>query len=183
MGKTISKIWQKYLKNKESRIIMIGLDAAGKTTILYKLKLGEVVETIPTIGFNVEQIEYHNVSLTVWDCGWQRTCRPLWRVYFKNARGLIFVVDSHDRDRINDARIELQSLLDEEQLMNVEILILANKQDLPNAMNTDEIINKLELYGIRGRNWYIQKACAITGEGLLEGLDWLACALTSKKSG
>ena len=77
----------------------VGLDAAGKTTILYKLKLGEIVTTIPTIGFNVETVEYKNIQFTVWDVGGQDKIRPLWRHYFSNTQGLIFVVDSNDRDR------------------------------------------------------------------------------------
>ena len=72
----------------------VGLDAAGKTTILYKLKLGEVVTTIPTIGFNVETVHYKNITFTVWDVGGQDKIRPLWRHYYEDAQGLIFVVDS-----------------------------------------------------------------------------------------
>lgn len=89
----------------------VGLDAAGKTTILYKLKLGEIVTTIPTIGFNVETVEYKNICFTVWDVGGQDKIRPLWRHYFQNTQGLIFVVDSNDRDRINEAEKELQNMV------------------------------------------------------------------------
>jgi len=87
------------------------LDAAGKTTILYKLKLGEIVTTIPTIGFNVETVEYKNICFTVWDVGGQDKIRPLWRHYFQNTQGLIFVIDSNDRDRINEAEKELLSMV------------------------------------------------------------------------
>lgn len=92
-------------------LISVGLDAAGKTTILYKLKLGEVVTTIPTIGFNVESVEYKNICFTVWDVGGQDKIRPLWRHYFQNTQGLIFVVDSNDRDRITEAEKELQNMV------------------------------------------------------------------------
>merc|ERR1712232_945186 len=68
-GLAFTKLWQRMLGSKEMRILMVGLDAAGKTTILYKLKLGEVVTTIPTIGFNVETVEYKNISFNVWDIG------------------------------------------------------------------------------------------------------------------
>merc|ERR1712154_71057 len=87
----------------EMRILMVGLDAAGKTTILYKLKLGEVVTTIPTIGFNVETVEYRNLSFTVWDIGGQDKIRPLWRYYYQGTHALIYVVDSNDRERIDDS--------------------------------------------------------------------------------
>lgn len=89
----------------------MGLDAAGKTTILYNLKLGEIVTTIPTIGFNVETVEYKNISFTVWDVGGQDKIRPLWRHYFQNTQGLIYVVDSNDRERIAEAQRELQNMV------------------------------------------------------------------------
>merc|ERR1712014_221302 len=98
------------------RILMVGLDAAGKTTILYKLKLGEVVTTVPTIGFNVESVKYKNISFTVWDMGGQDKIRNLWRVYLKGSAGIIFVVDSTDKMRITEARHELTKLLEEEDL-------------------------------------------------------------------
>jgi len=104
MGLTFSKFWSRMFGKKEMRILMVGLDAAGKTTILYKLKLGEVVTTIPTIGFNVETVEYKNISFTVWDVGGQDKIRPLWRHYYQNTQGVIFVVDSNDRDRIDDSK-------------------------------------------------------------------------------
>merc|ERR1711892_1638929 len=95
---------------------MVGLDAAGKTTILYKLKLGEIVTTIPTIGFNVETVEYKNISFTAWDVGGQDKIRPLWRHYYQNTQGLIFVVDSSDRERIQESHDELHKMLNEDEL-------------------------------------------------------------------
>ena len=83
MGLAFSRIWERMFGKQEMRILMVGLDAAGKTTILYKLKLGEVVTTIPTIGFNVETVEYKNISFTVWDVGGQDKIRPLWRHYYQ----------------------------------------------------------------------------------------------------
>ncbi|TBU64108.1 ARF/SAR [Dichomitus squalens] len=157
-----------------SGILMVGLDAAGKTTILYKLKLGEIVTTIPTIGFNVETVEYKNISFTVWDVGGQDKIRPLWRHYFQNTQGIIFVVDSNDRERISEAREELQRMLNEDELRDALLLVFANKQDLPNAMNAAEITDKLGLHGLRQRTWFIQAACATSGDGLYEGLEWLS---------
>ena len=111
MGSIFSSIWTRMLGNVEMRILMVGLDAAGKTTILYKLKLGEVVTPIPTIGFNVEEVTYKNISFHVWDVGGQDKIRQLWRHYYTNTQGIIFVIDSNDRDRIEDARDELHKLL------------------------------------------------------------------------
>lgn len=181
MGLMFSSLFNKLWGKTECRILMVGLDAAGKTTILYKLKLGEVVTTIPTIGFNVETVEYKNVSFTVWDVGGQDKIRPLWRHYYQNTNGLIFVVDSNDRDRIDDAREELQKMLNEDEMRDAIILVFANKQDLPNAMTAAEITDKLGLHNLRNRQWFIQSACATTGDGLYEGLDWLTNKLTQKK--
>ncbi|CEQ40048.1 SPOSA6832_01623 [Sporobolomyces salmonicolor] len=128
------------------RILMVGLDAAGKTTILYKLKLGEIVTTIPTIDF-------------------------------QNTQGIIFVVDSNDRERVSEAREELQRMLNEDELRDALLLVFANKQDLPNAMNAAEITDKLGLHSLRQRTWYIQATCATSGDGLYEGLEWLSTNL------
>uniref|UniRef100_A0A3B4AP12 ADP-ribosylation factor n=1 Tax=Periophthalmus magnuspinnatus TaxID=409849 RepID=A0A3B4AP12_9GOBI len=189
MGNVFGQLFKGLFGKKEMRILMVGLDAAGKTTILYKLKLGEIVTTIPTIGmdallslfafhlplgFNVETVEYKNISFTVWDVGGQDKIRPLWRHYFQNTQGLIFVVDSNDRERVNEAREELSRMLSEDELRDAVLLVFANKQDLPNAMNAAEITDKLGLHSLRHRNWYIQATCATSGDGLYEGLDWLS---------
>uniref|UniRef100_A0A803NR85 ADP-ribosylation factor n=1 Tax=Cannabis sativa TaxID=3483 RepID=A0A803NR85_CANSA len=179
MGLSISRFMRMFFAKKEMRILMVGLDAAGKTTILYKLKLGEVVTTIPTIGFNVETVEYKNVSFTVWDVGGQEI-RPLWRHYFQNTQGLIFVVDSNDRERISEAKDELHRMLNEDELRYATLLVFANKQDLPNAMSVSEITDKLGLHSMRQRRWYIQAACATAGQGLYEGLDWLSSNISTK---
>ncbi|XP_027076210.1 ADP-ribosylation factor 1-like isoform X2 [Coffea eugenioides] len=180
MGLAISRFAKMLFAKKEMRILMVGLDAAGKTTILYKLKLGEIVTTIPTIGFNVETVEYKNASFTVWDVGGQDKIRPLWRHYFQNTQGLIFVVDSNDKERISEARDELHRMLNEEELRDAILLVFANKQDLPNAMRVSEITDKLGLHSLRQRRWYIQSACATSGQGLYEGLDWLSSNISSK---
>ncbi|XP_055388771.1 uncharacterized protein LOC129617682 [Condylostylus longicornis] len=182
MGLAMGRLFSKLFGKKEMRILMVGLDAAGKTTILYKLKLGEVVTTIPTIGFNVETVEYKNISFTVWDIGGQDKIRPLWRHYFSNTQGLIFVVDSNDRDRIEAAREELHRMLQEDELRDAVLLVFANKQDLPNAMTAAEVTDKLHLHVIKNRNWFIQSTCATTGDGLYEGLDWLSRILAKHKS-
>lgn len=145
--------------------------------MLYKLKIGEKVDTVPTIGFNVESIEYRNVSFTVWDVGGQSKIRALWKHYFQNAQGLIFVVDCNDGERMGEARDELQRLVSEPELRDVKVLVFANKQDLPQAMNVAQVSETLGLTAMRGRPWFVQGCCGTTGEGLLEGLDWLATTL------
>ncbi|XP_077356441.1 ADP-ribosylation factor 4 [Festucalex cinctus] len=174
MGLTISTMFARLFGKKQMRILMVGLDAAGKTTILYKLKLGEVVTTIPTIGFNVETVEYKNICFTVWDVGGQDKIRPLWRHYFQNTQGLIFVVDSNDRERVAESAEELGKMIQEDDLKDAVLLVFANKQDLPNAMTASELTDKLGLNEMRGRTWYVQATCATQGTGLYEGLDWLS---------
>ncbi|XP_004548856.1 ADP-ribosylation factor 4 [Maylandia zebra] len=173
MGVIISHIFSRLFSKHPVRILMVGLDAAGKTTLLYKLKLGEVVTTIPTIGFNVETVEYKNISFTVWDVGGQTIIRPLWRHYYVNTQGLIFVVDSNDPERIKEASEELHTLLQEDELKGVAVLVFANKQDLPRAMSVSDIIEALSLKGV-SQPWSVQPSCAVSGTGLVEGLDWLS---------
>lgn len=182
MGSTFSYLFNRLLGKEDVRILMVGLDNAGKTTILYRLKLEEVVSTVPTLGFNVETVTYKNISFTVWDIGGQDKIRNLWRVYFQGTQGLIFVVDSADKERIEEARLELQKLLSEELLANVVLLVFANKQDMPDAMSASEVREKLGLVNTRNGPWFVQSSCAVKGEGLYEGLDWLAGQIKQRKS-
>ncbi|KAM3918505.1 ADP-ribosylation factor 4-like [Leptodactylus fuscus] len=183
MGLTISSLFSRLFSKKQMRILMAGLDAAGKTTILYKLKWGEIVTTIPTIGFNLGTVEYKNICFTVWDVGGWDKRRPLWRHYFQNTQGLIFVVDRNDRERIQEAAEELKNMLQEDELRAAMLLIFANKQDLPNAMAINEMTDKLRLQALRNRPWYMQATCATQGTGLYEGLYWLLNKLSSVKKG
>ena len=106
---------------------MVGLDAAGKSTILYQLKMSETVKTIQTIGFYVETLNYKNLNFTVWDGGGQDKIRVLWKHYYTKTDGLIYVVDSNDRDRIEDSAEELKKMLAEEDLKDCAVLVMANK--------------------------------------------------------
>ncbi|XP_016417540.1 ADP-ribosylation factor 4b [Sinocyclocheilus rhinocerous] len=180
MGVFFSNLFSRLFEKKEMRLLMVGLDAAGKTTVLYKLKLGEVVTTIPTLGFNVETVEYKNISFTVWDVGGQDVIRRLWRHYYQNTKGLIFVVDSSDHDRIETAAEELNAMLAEDEMRDALLLVLANKQDLPKAMAVHELTDRLGLHALRGRQWFVQATCAVQGSGLYEGLDWLSDQLSKR---
>ncbi|CAD8084019.1 unnamed protein product [Paramecium primaurelia] len=180
MGIPLSTLFNSWFSNKEMRILMVGLDAAGKTTILYKLKLGEVVSSVPTIGFNVEKVEYKNINFTVWDIGGQDKLRLLWRHYFTGSQGIIFVIDSSDKERINIAKEELMRLMGDEELRDAALLVLANKFDI-SQVSVDELISKLELQSLR-REWFVQTTCAITGDGLYQGLDWLSKQFKKRKN-
>ncbi|CAI4224617.1 unnamed protein product [Auanema sp. JU1783] len=166
---------------REMRILVLGLDGAGKTTILYRLQVGEVVTTIPTIGFNVEQVEYKNLKFQVWDLGGQTSIRPYWRCYYANTDAIIYVVDSADRDRIGISRQELVAMLQEDELQGAILAVLANKQDIPNCLTAAEIHKALGLEALRNRTFQIFKTSASKGEGLDEAMEWLANQLQQKK--
>merc|ERR1712137_1469924 len=145
-------------------------------------KLGEVVTTIPTVGFNVESVECKNIRFMVWDVGGQDKIRRLWHYYFQGTRGLIFVVDSSDRNRVEYAREELMEVLGADEMREAALLVFANKQGLPSAMPAAEMTEKLGLHRMRSRQWFIQSTCATSGDGLHEGLSWLSRMLSSRKS-
>ena len=123
----LQNVYGRFNSKTPVRLLMLGLDAAGKTTILYKLKLNETVNTIPTIGFNVETVTYKNLEFNCWDVGGQTTLRPLLQHYYANCQGLIFVVDSNDRERINEAAEVFNNLVNDEELKDCAILVFANK--------------------------------------------------------
>ncbi|GAM19065.1 hypothetical protein SAMD00019534_022400, partial [Acytostelium subglobosum LB1] len=177
MGQLITRIYNLFDSKQSHRILMIGLDAAGKTTMLYKLKVGEVVSTTPTIGFNVETIEYKNISFTVWDVGGQNKIRVLWRHYYQNSSAVIFVLDSTDIERFDEAREEIARFSEDESLRGAPILIMCNKQDMKGAATIAEVMEKLNLNQIRDRKWYCQPTVATTGAGMYEGLEWLSQTL------
>lgn len=181
MGNYFMKGFQRLFGGPEVRILMVGLDNAGKTTILYKFRLNETVSTLPTIGFNVETVKYKNIAFTVWDIGGQDKIRSLWRVYLKGSTGLIFVVDSSDKQRLGEAKTELHKLLEEEDLKDAHILVFANKQDVLGALSVNEIKSGLALADMTSHNWFIQPTAAIKGEGLFQGLDWLAQQIQSNQ--
>ncbi|KAG6849918.1 hypothetical protein H0H93_003786 [Arthromyces matolae] len=137
---------------------MLGFDSVGKTTILYQLKLGKLVHSIPTIGFNIETVEYKNISFTVWDVGGQGRVRAIWRHYYRDTNAIIFVVDSSERDNhyISIVREELYRALNEPELHNIPLLVLANKKDIEGGLTTEELNDKLGLRGFRTRAWKIQ---------------------------
>lgn len=125
----------------------------------------------------METIQFKGINFSVWDVGGQDRIRPLWRHYFQNTQGIIFVVDSNDHERIDEARKELMSMLEEDELKDAVLLVFANKQDLPNAMRPGEVTEALGLPRLHSRKWHVQGATATTGDGLVEGFLWLKDAL------
>ncbi|RUS80356.1 hypothetical protein EGW08_011895 [Elysia chlorotica] len=167
-------------KEKEVRILMLGLDNAGKTTILKKFN-GEDIDTIsPTLGFNIKTLEHRGFKLNIWDVGGQKSLRSYWRNYFESTDALIWVVDSADRMRLSDCKKELHALLVEERLAGATLLVFANKQDLPGSLTAPEIREALDLDSIKTHHWLIQDCSAVTGENLLNGMDWVVNDIASR---
>ncbi len=177
--------FQSAFEQKQGQILLIGLDAAGKTTIVNRLKLASTKETVPTIGFSVETITYKNVKFAMWDIGGQERLRQLWKHYYDGANAIIWVLDSNDRDRIDIAKSELERVLKEPMLAGASLLVLCNKQDLPNRLAPSQVVDLLGLRTngelTRGRKWFVQgcSAASPNADGLYEGLDWLAGHLPS----
>ncbi|XP_010164713.1 ADP-ribosylation factor-like protein 14 [Antrostomus carolinensis] len=165
----------KHSKIKQANILMLGLDSAGKSTLLYKFKCNEVFLTIPTIGFNVDMIETgKDLTLTFWDVGGQQKMRQVWCNFLENTDGLLYVVDSADKRRLEESKKEFEVVLKNEFIKNVPVVVLANKQDLPGALNAEEITRRFNVKKYcSDRNWYVQPCCALTGEGLSEALQTL----------
>ncbi|XP_062034230.1 ADP-ribosylation factor-like protein 14 [Lepus europaeus] len=166
----------KNLRAKQAQILLLGLDSAGKSTLLYKLKLDKDIATIPTIGFNVEMLELEkSLSLTVWDVGGQEKMRTVWSYYCENTDGLVYVVDSSDKQRLEKSRKEFEHILKNEHIQHVPVVLLANKQDVPGALSAEDITRMFKVKKLcSDRNWYVQPCCAVTGDGLAEGFRKLA---------
>ncbi|GAB5353348.1 hypothetical protein AAMO2058_000029300 [Amorphochlora amoebiformis] len=178
VAEVMGSMWKRWFERRIlTNVVMLGLDAAGKTAVLYKLRLGTTPQTIPTMGFNTEAIAYKNYEFRIWDVGGQDRIRTLWDYHLDGARVVIFVVDSADRARLPKARMELHRLMKDERLKQAHLLVYANKQDQANAISAKNLATQLNLEAIRNRSWYLQGSCARTGEGLYEGLDWLVSEL------
>ncbi|XP_052682621.1 uncharacterized protein LOC128163145 isoform X1 [Crassostrea angulata] len=153
------------------RLILVGLDGAGKTSLLYKLSLGDFVTTKPTLGFNVETISYNNNTITLWDMGGTPSIRRLWKHYYLNCHGMIFVIDGSARDRLQDADDLLTSLLMEKELHGIPMVFLANKKDIEGALTEKDVIEYFCLDEISNRLCTVQRTSALTGEGIEKALD------------
>ncbi|CAM2108855.1 putative ADP-ribosylation factor-like protein 5C isoform X1 [Lepidochelys kempii] len=172
MGQLFAKLMSIF-GSQEHKVIIVGLDNAGKTTILYQFLMNEVVHTSPTIGSNVEEIILRKTHFLMWDIGGQETLRSTWNTYYSNTEFVILVIDSTDRERLTVTKEELYKMLAHEDLQNAAVLIFANKQDVKNSMTTSEISKFLTLSSIKDHPWHIQGCCALTGEGLPAGLEWM----------
>lgn len=133
---------------------------------------------LKTIGANVQQIKYKNIDFLMWDIGGQETIRQHWSSYFMNAKALIMVVDSTDKERLGIVRDELHKIVDHDTIKDASLLVFANKQDVKGGLSATQISEILKLTSLKDRQWHIQGCCALTGEGLFQGLDWIVSKLT-----
>lgn len=160
-------------------IAILGLDSAGKTTVLYRLQFNEFVNTVPTKGFNAEKVKVpvgdsRSVTFHFWDVGGQEKLRPLWKSYTRGTDGIVFVVDSLDAERMEEAKTELYKIARSSENQGVPVLIIANKQDMRQALSLSQIETMLALKELGPVTpWHLQPTCAIIGEGLREGLERL----------
>ncbi|CAM9573440.1 unnamed protein product [Scytosiphon promiscuus] len=188
MGIVLSRVFQALFGSKEVRILILGLDNAGKTTILYRLQneADDNIQTIPTIGFNVETLQYKNIKFQqVWDLGGQTSIRPYWRCYYPNTDAIVFVRAREGEEETVIASCGLRDTMDgEEELKDAILLVFANKQDQPGSLSSTEASTRLDcvsealgLPEIRSRQWSIQEASALKGKGLFEGFDWLVTCI------
>ncbi|XP_041737815.1 ADP-ribosylation factor-like protein 4D [Coregonus clupeaformis] len=178
-----------FLPNFQSlHVVVIGLDSAGKTSLLYRLKLREFVETIPTKGFNTERIKVAvgssraATTFQVWDVGGQEKLRPLWKSYTRRTDGLVFVVDAAETERIEEAKVELHRISRSAENQGVPVLVLANKQDLDSAVSAVEVEKALALHELSNSTLHHTQGCsALNGQGLQPGLEKLYEMILKRK--
>jgi len=202
MGNLFSSLFGR-LKKRDTRVLLLGLDHAGKTTVLSQMGLQEmytkqqkikdeqegiddidIQNVVPTVGFNVKEVMFGKLQFVLWDLGGQTNIRQMWKHYYKGTDGVIYVIDSSDHGRIQESKQEIENLLCQEELKECCLLIIANKMDKPNAMSTTELIAKLALEDNIGKSrpWFVQSTCALSGEGLKRALEWFVEKLQQRQT-
>lgn len=171
---SLQNLLQKLKKSdRQYRLLILGLDNAGKTSCLKRLAEENISDILPTHGFNVKSLSVQGIKLDLWDIGGKKDARAFWQNYFDSTNALIYVIDSTDRKRLEETGTELIILLQDERLADIPLLVLANKQDLASPISESELISSLNLKSISGRQWKLQSCSVKTGEGLVPGFEWL----------
>ncbi|XP_065843314.1 ADP-ribosylation factor-related protein 1-like [Oscarella lobularis] len=186
MFSLISGLW-KYLRRKdEYYVVILGLDNAGKTTFLEQVKGTYVPSYKPlshsqvttTVGLNLGKIDVGSVQLTFWDVGGQRDLQSLWDKYYEECHAIVYVVDSSDRDRLEESFMAFNSVIEDDSLLAAPLLILANKQDVQGALSVDDIKSHFQAsaHKLNKRDCTVMSLSAIHGEGIQKSIEWLlAC--------
>lgn len=160
----------------EARVLIVGLDCSGKTTIVNSLLGKDMMQVAPTLGFNIDEYRpaASALSISLWDVGGQSTIRTYWRNYFSQTDALIWVIDSTDRRRLDVCRRALSEVLHAERLQGCLVVILCNKQDVSTALSADEIAGLLALDRLcRNRPYRVFPCSARERTGVAEAFDWL----------
>ncbi|KNH08748.1 Small GTPase superfamily ARF/SAR type [Perkinsela sp. CCAP 1560/4] len=166
-------------RERELRIIILGLDNAGKSSILKHILGEDPMWTDPTYGFSIRSKVYENHLINFWDIGGQRSLRPFWRNYFEKTDGIIWVVDGSDAGRFGEHVQELNNILRDARLLKCSVLLLVNKQDLYPDRELDVIQETLSSLEDRTR-LRVLPCSAYTGKGINEGLSWLLLNIQQK---
>jgi len=174
MGSVLSIFNDWAFASKQAQILILGLDASGKTTILNRLKHGEHTVTVPTIGFNHESFKYGNLTFSAFDIGGQDKFRKMWHHYYSNSDAIVFIVDAADKQRFPTAQTELHKLLTNPTLQSIPFLIFANKQDIAGAATTSELTNAMNMYSVKDRQWKVCESVGVSGIGIDKGFQWLS---------
>lgn len=167
-------------KEREMRLLILGLDNAGKTTIVKKFNGEDINSISPTLGFQIKTLYFENYKLSIWDVGGQVSIRTYWRNFFEQTDGLIWVIDSSDKSRLEICKNELHELLKQEKLIGSTLLIFYNKSDIEGSMSLEDITEFLELKRIKSRHWAILPSSGFSGKGLLQGMKWLVDEISSR---
>jgi small GTP-binding protein len=167
---------------ERGRFLMIGIDQAGKTSVLYWMKFRKRIKTVPTFGFNVETIcgtdfsfgDEEISSFDIWDVGGANRTRAFWTYYYRGMCGIIFVVDASQKERILESAEALKSVISDEKTKNVSLLVLVNKIDLHGCMSKQEIAGKLKIKDIQNRKVKVLEISTVNGKGMDEVVKWLS---------
>ncbi|CBY19390.1 unnamed protein product [Oikopleura dioica] len=167
--------WLKALFFKEEmELSLVGLQYSGKTTFVNVIASGSYTEdTIPTVGFNMRKVQKGNVSIKIWDIGGQPRFRTMWERYCRGVNVIVYMVDAADHDKIEQTTRELHELLDKPSLQGMPVLVLGNKNDLPNALDVDSLTDKLNLDRIDDREVAVYTISCKNKNNLDVVLQWL----------
>ncbi|GJD07020.1 ADP-ribosylation factor-like protein 2 [Galdieria sulphuraria] len=166
-------------KERELRILLLGLDASGKTTVAKRLLRQDVTDVGPTFGFDIHTVEYQDYKIHIWDIGGQESLRSYWKNYFESTDGIIWVVDIADSTRLSDCIVELHKTLQDERLVGAPLLLLANKLDRNPEIVKEKLVEAFKLETtLCDRPWNIYLCSALYNTGVVQVLRDKASRIT-----